>query len=82
MTYDLRNVEEALPARVKKSIEDNRGRWCDCFPLAPRKRAWLQIWPQPMLRRAGHGKGVITEAEFLTKTIERRETNRNISMQT
>jgi len=24
MTYDLRNAEKALPARVKKSIEDNR----------------------------------------------------------
>ena len=24
MTYDLRNAEKALPARVRKSIEDNR----------------------------------------------------------
>ena len=24
MTYDLRNAEEALPARVRKSIENNR----------------------------------------------------------
>lgn len=24
MTYDLRNAEKALPARVKKSIEANR----------------------------------------------------------
>jgi hypothetical protein len=24
MTHDLRNAEEALPARVRKSIEDNR----------------------------------------------------------
>ena len=24
VTYDLRNAEKALPARVKKSIEDNR----------------------------------------------------------
>ena len=24
MTYDLRNAEEALPARVRKSIKDNR----------------------------------------------------------
>ncbi len=24
MTYDLRNAEKALPARVKKSIEDSR----------------------------------------------------------
>ena len=24
MTYDLRNVEKALPASVRKSIEDNR----------------------------------------------------------
>ena len=24
MTYDLRNAEKAMPARVKKSIEDNR----------------------------------------------------------
>ena len=23
MTYDLRNAEQALPARVRKSIEDN-----------------------------------------------------------
>ena len=23
MTYDLRNAEKALPARVRKSIEDN-----------------------------------------------------------
>jgi len=25
MTYDLRNAEKALPARVRKSIEHNRG---------------------------------------------------------
>ena len=25
MTYDLRNAEKALPARVRKSIEDSRG---------------------------------------------------------
>ena len=25
MTYDLRNAEKALPARVRKSIEQNRG---------------------------------------------------------
>jgi hypothetical protein len=24
MTYDLRNAEKALPAKVRKSIEDNR----------------------------------------------------------
>lgn len=24
MTYDLRNAEKAMPARVRKSIEDNR----------------------------------------------------------
>jgi len=24
MTYDLRNAEKALPAKIKKSIEDNR----------------------------------------------------------
>ena len=24
MTYDLRNAEKALPARVRKSIKDNR----------------------------------------------------------
>ncbi len=24
MTYDLRNAEKALPARVRKSIEDSR----------------------------------------------------------
>jgi hypothetical protein len=24
MTYDLRNTEKALPARVRKSIEDNK----------------------------------------------------------
>ena len=24
MTYDLRNAEKALPARVRESIEDNR----------------------------------------------------------
>ena len=24
MTYDLRNAEKALPARVRKTIEDNR----------------------------------------------------------
>jgi len=26
MTYDLRNAEKALPAKVRKSIEDNRKR--------------------------------------------------------
>jgi hypothetical protein len=25
MTYDLRKAEKALPARVRKSIEENRG---------------------------------------------------------
>jgi hypothetical protein len=25
MTYDLRNAEKALPARVRKSIVNNRG---------------------------------------------------------
>ena len=25
MTYDLRHAEKALPARVRKSLEDNRG---------------------------------------------------------
>ncbi len=29
MTYDLRNAEKALPARVRKSIEQNRARWRD-----------------------------------------------------
>ena len=37
MTYDLRNAEKALPARVRKNIEDNRS----VLPSCARGKYWL-----------------------------------------